>query len=502
MPANVNLGHDELEDLVSKAGGLEKETLKKRKYALDDFKMFVTNQSRDFDALLQSNADFEEICIQYFTGLRVKNASGELDLPKKNYVLAIKSHLKIAINEYTAGHIDITDNGRFPSLQKAFKGLYKKLKENGKGDTAHYEELPEKHLTEIFKLLAAVQGVMAARKNKDREAYEQAKNHLPVSYHENYHMLMQCGAQFILTLYNCRRGRQGISFMTRNHFAKKYVDGQYFYVKVQGEKTKNHGSDSEDVGSGGIILFQEDQFGFSPGLFFELFQSFLNNDSEYLFQTPKKKSKKIDIDDLESNELYLKSKVGENIVGGMMPKLCEVLSLDRFTNHCCRVTGIRILKRLGYEDRAIMAISGHKSVESLCNYDPKPTITVRADMARGIQGVQAEIEDNSFAIERNEILSEAQPNNALVEDFEEMEEIVDMNQELQVSSRRADRDQGPVRGHIIVTASQERIFPSLKTASPDQILLFRQQEITMQTNNLLGQTNEVLKIALAKLCKD
>ena len=53
----------------------------------------------------------------------------------------------------------------------------------------------------------------------------------------------------------------------------------------------------------------------------------------------------------------------------MMPILCTCLGTKVYTNHSIRGTGIRLLKKAGFDDRVISKVSGHKSVQSLNNYD-------------------------------------------------------------------------------------------------------------------------------------
>eukprot|EP00117_Sycon_ciliatum_P015132 scpid84387/ scgid15106/ len=50
----------------------------------------------------------------------------------------------------------------------------------------------------------------------------------------------------------------------------------------------------------------------------------------------------------------------------MMRRLSEASNLSQsYTNHCLRATSITLMKFAGIEDRKIMAVSGHKNVQSL-----------------------------------------------------------------------------------------------------------------------------------------
>ena len=53
-----------------------------------------------------------------------------------------------------------------------------------------------------------------------------------------------------------------------------------------------------------------------------------------------------------------------------MRRLSEAAGLSQtYTNHCLRVTSISLMKRAGLEDRKIMAVSGHRNVQSLQSHD-------------------------------------------------------------------------------------------------------------------------------------
>ena len=140
----------------------------------------------------------------------------------------------------------------------------------------------------------------------------------------------------------------------------------YYYAKVQSEVSKNHQRDDEDLELGGIIPFTANNQGLNAGHYIELFCTFLNPENEFFFQKPKRAAKKFNIHSPSSTVYFENSKVGVTFVAAMMPKLCEALKLPRrFTNCSIRTTTIRTLKRAGHEDRAIMNVSGHKSVDVL-----------------------------------------------------------------------------------------------------------------------------------------
>ena len=84
------------------------------------------------------------------------------------------------------------------------------------------------------------------------------------------------------------------------------------------------------------------------------------------------------------SELFEPSKVGKNLVGTMMKRLCKTLGLPEYTNHCLRSTGIVLLKEQGFGDREIMRASGHRQASSLEHYDPSNSVEKKAKMAASL----------------------------------------------------------------------------------------------------------------------
>ena len=87
-------------------------------------------------------------------------------------------------------------------------------------------------------------------------------------------------------------------------------------------------------------------------------------DRDCLWQRPNESTK--------STKRYCNVPVGQNILGGMMPRLSEKYKLSqRYTNHSIRVTSLQVLEDANVEGRHIIRVSGHKSLESVQNYARK-----------------------------------------------------------------------------------------------------------------------------------
>ena len=77
----------------------------------------------------------EDAVMSFFSLMRVGSNESQEDLPKRGTLECYRSHLKCYILDLSHGSIDLGSKGMFPHLDKFFSGLWKKLKEHGRGDT-------------------------------------------------------------------------------------------------------------------------------------------------------------------------------------------------------------------------------------------------------------------------------------------------------------------------------------------------------------------------------
>ena len=116
----------------------------------------------------------------------------------------------------------------------------------------------------------------------------------------------------------------------------------------------------------------------------------LNPSCDWLFARPLRKTQNVIHNIHNLDTWYEKTKVGKNLIGAFLPKLSVALGLERFTNDRIRPTSIRLLKRAEFSDRQMMSLTRHKSVGTLQNYDPSPTLKVHAGMATAISNAGSE----------------------------------------------------------------------------------------------------------------
>ena len=106
-----------------------------------------------------------------------------------------------------------------------------------------------------------------------------------------------------------------------------------------------------------MIVFHDDGL-CNTGRLLELYLQLLNPNNNRLFQKARSKSRSFDIHNFEVVSLYENSPVGKHKIKENMKMLCSIVGCDELPNHSVRRTAIENLKRLGYEDREIMAKSG------------------------------------------------------------------------------------------------------------------------------------------------
>ena len=81
------------------------------------------------------------------------------------------------------------------------------MKNHGKGDTKHHEEIDPEGKKKIYQLGANVLAVFEARNSGDQQKLATALDLLPQGYQNAYHELLSLLVQFLITLLDIRRGK-------------------------------------------------------------------------------------------------------------------------------------------------------------------------------------------------------------------------------------------------------------------------------------------------------
>ena len=187
--------------------------------------------------------------------------------------------------------MDINNAAVFPSFENFYSGFIKMLKGAGKADTTHHPEIPAPTQRAFHILFGHLHRVLNA---KDEQEYEYMLQNLPEACRENYHELLQLAVMYIIVMFDCRRGQEGLAEMNKDFFSKEWDENtqMFHYEKTMGEASKNHASDSEDLSNSGIILFDTDEYGYNPGELMEIYLSMLHPEQMALFQRVRQPTKK------------------------------------------------------------------------------------------------------------------------------------------------------------------------------------------------------------------
>ena len=106
----------------------------------------------------------------------------------------------------------------------------------------------------------------------------------------------------------------------------------------------------------GVIPFQENKFGCNPGQTFELYLSLLNPDIEFLFQFPKKMSKRFDISSPDTLVMYDGQSLGHNSAKRLLSNLCAAVEVEYFNSMSIRKTGVRFMEIFDVKKNKVTAL--------------------------------------------------------------------------------------------------------------------------------------------------
>lgn len=178
---------------------------------------------------------------------------------------------------------------------------------------------------------------------------------------------LQNKVQFDIRFYFCRRGAENMHKMMKSMFEVRHdyqLDCDYV-IKVEDKATKNHCETDQLIITNFMPENKTDKM--CPVRSFRIYIDHLNPQNPYLWQTPNPNVK-----DENNNKIwYTLGHIWKNPLGAFMSTLSEQAKLSKkYTNHSIRVTGASILTRCKYNDKEVMSMTGHKSVQSLTIYQP------------------------------------------------------------------------------------------------------------------------------------
>ena len=167
--------------------------------------------------------------------------------------------------------------------------------------------------------------------------------------------------QWDMHFYFARRGRENFRIMAKDWFAVRTdpVTNLTYIIKVKDEETKNHKTANEPIMSAFMPEIPGDKY--CPVASYLKYTNALSPKSESLWQTLKFTEFPIN-----NKEIWYYGHLGHNKLDSCVADITNAVGLDEhYTNQCLRSTAITLLGRLGYGNKQIMRVSGHKSSTSL-----------------------------------------------------------------------------------------------------------------------------------------
>ncbi|XP_072044159.1 uncharacterized protein KIAA1958 homolog [Amphiura filiformis] len=280
----------------------------------------------------------------------------------KEYKTGSLINIRASINRHlkNEGHvINLISEPVYAQANRAFAAHQAKLKREGLGDTQHYVPIDENDMTKLYQ-----SGVL----NDDTPEGLQNK------------------VWFELMYYICRRGRENLRKLSKDHFAIAVDSNGRRYVyqskdemtkKIRGECMKSRVDGGRMYGTGGKGC---------PVASFEKYISKLNPNNNSLFQAPLRSTPSN-----SDKPWYKNAPVGEKTLGSFMSKLSLAADLSRrYTNHSLRSTCITVLDESGFDARDICNVTGHQNESSLRSYVGRPN-DAKNECCRMLCQIQLEI---------------------------------------------------------------------------------------------------------------
>ena len=99
-------------------------------------------------------------------------------------------------------------------------------------EVTHTPQIPQSTSDAIHHLGGRVLEVLEHRATKNSDKYQEALNKLPDEHRDSYGELVAHLGQYIVQLFDLRRGVEGLADLTSNHWKIQTSGGLTFFVKV------------------------------------------------------------------------------------------------------------------------------------------------------------------------------------------------------------------------------------------------------------------------------
>ena len=305
-------------------------TLNATKWGVHKFAAWIEKRNLTCDWASISPQDFNNL-LRRFYGEVKHHREGETLTPSSFTGIRAALHRHITSPPYSRD-INIIRDREFTSANNMFTAKCKLYYKNGNKKPVHKPTISEGDMITLGKYLAG--------------------------WKTNPRILLEA-TWFYLCFYFGRRGREGWCSMTKNTFqVKDDTEGHRYVTMSVTETTKNH--------QGGHRQREQDysdQRMYGEGVnIFSLYVSKLHPDCVRLFQNP------LHVYQLDKH-WYRNEPAGKNTMSTMMQGMSVKAGLSmKYTCHSVRASTITALFRAGVPTQSIVAITKHKSTNSLGHY--------------------------------------------------------------------------------------------------------------------------------------
>ena len=183
---------------------------------------------------------------------------------------------------------------------------------------------------------------------------------------------------FELLLHFGRRGREGLRSLKKTDIIFQHdSEGREYATLSSNSLEKNHqGFSSREREH--VQLMYATGTDSCPVSSLKLYLSKLINTCPHFFQRP--------LSCWKSRESWYGSQpLGVNTLSNMMSNISDVCNLSkRYTNHSIRATTVTTLRDIGMEPSDIIAVTGHRNVQSLEHYSRGPNSATRSVMSKAL----------------------------------------------------------------------------------------------------------------------
>lgn len=300
------------------------------------FRAYLKEKELDPDFESYSKDQLAKVLTKFYVEVRRENGDNYKTGSLINIRAAVNRHLK------SSGHvINIIIEPVFAQANLAFSAKQANLKRGGYGDTQHYPPIDENDIDKLYR-----SGI----------------------FDEDTPSGLQSKVWFELMYYICRRGRENLRKLEKDHFAiTEDSNGRRYVYQCKDEMSKKIRGDNMKSRVDAGRMYATDGDG-CPVASFEKYISKLNPNNSALFQAPLK-SAPCD----SEKPWYKNAPLGEKQLGNFMSRLSLAAGLSRrYTNHSLRSTCITVLDESGFDSRDICNVSGHRNERSIRTYVGRP----------------------------------------------------------------------------------------------------------------------------------